>query len=734
MSDSVDQPQTRDPAAIAGALLVATVPSAGQVYIHDFASDRTRAINNDDDPDGDLIPVAELTADLALVDDGSAVSRQTLGSGDVALAVPVVTAGRSAMGALIAIFPKNAVRSANFDAEQAVVVMRAIAEAFAESQVLQAERDAALAAAGQVQDELDLIYSVDQKVHGLSRRHAGLAELVGQSGRFLGVGYSVLLLPTKRIRISATHSTWKSVNRRAVDRYLVETLMPQMQGRTTPVVYDIDPVATSERFLDERIQALASPLLDARGNIEGVIAQLGQVTGRPFGDADKRLMAHVMRKVQYVIEQSFDTMTGLMNRAGFEAQLRESIRSLKSARHQVVYFDLDNLQLVNDSFGRDAGDQVIIRFARLLEESLPRNAIASRLTGDDFVILLTKATEEDALAVAQAVRAQGDRLRFLAGTSSLQVSVSVGIAAIEAGSDVGEVLTAARIACDKAKDYGRDRIELHDQDDKSIIRRYDDMQLVTHIQQALDNDEFVLQAQPIVDAKSLGRVPQYEILLRVREKNGETCSPVSIISAAERYHLMPQIDRWVIATAIRMIAPHAERFVAEGTAFSINLSGQSIGDDQMLAFIEGEIDAARIPHQILTFEITESAAVSKLDKAQTFIRHLRERGCHFSLDDFGAGLSSFAYLKNLEVDTLKIDGGFIRDIATDKISRSMVAAITQVAAVMNLKTVAEYVGDRPMQELLASLSVDYLQGHGVGRPVDLQSILEEPPVEAAQSA
>ena len=734
MSDTVDQPQTHDPAAVAGALLVATVPNAGQVYIHDFEGGRTRAFNNDDDPDGDLIPVAELTADLALVDDGSAVSRQTLGSGDVALAVPVARPGQPAVGALIVTFPKNTVRSANFDAEQAVIVMRAVAEAFAESEALRSERDAAIAAVNQVQDELELIYSVDQKVHGLSRRHAGLAELVGQSGRFLGVGYSVLLLPTKRIRISATHSTWKSVNRRAVDRYLVETLMPQMQGRTAPVVYDIDPVATSERFLDERIQALASPLLDARGNIEGVIAQLGQVSGRSFGEPDKRLMAHVMRKVQYVIEQSFDTMTGLMNRAGFEAQLRESIRSLDSAEHQIVYFDLDNLQLVNDSFGRDAGDQVIIRFARLLEECLPRNAIASRLTGDDFVILLAKATEEDALTIAQSVRAQGDRLRFLAGTSSLQVSVSVGIASIGKGSDVGEVLTAARIACDKAKDYGRDRIELHDQDDKSIIRRYDDMQLVTHIQQALDNDEFVLQAQPIVDAKSLDQVPHYEILLRIREEGGDTCSPVSVISAAERYHLMPQIDRWVIATAIRMLAPHAQRFAAEGTAFAINLSGQSIGDDQMLAFIESEIDAANIPHQILTFEITESAAVSKLEKAQNFICQLRERGCRFSLDDFGAGLSSFAYLKNLEVDTLKIDGGFIRDIETDRISRSMVAAITQVAAVMNLKTVAEYVGDRAMQDILTSLGVDYLQGHGVGRPVDLQSVLQEPQVAAARSA
>lgn len=733
MIDRADQ-QTFDAAAVAGELLAAVLPAGTSLHVHDFADGITRGQGGELDQEVEHFVADRLHRAFSTDARNDDVCRQALTSGRSAVAVPV--ASRSApSGALIAVFTPNAQRSSTFDVEPILTAMRATAALLGDRARLVAERDKALDGARTVGAELDLVYRLDKTVHGLSRRHAGLAELVGQSGRFLGVGYSVLMLPSKRIRISATHSSWKSINRRGVDRYIVESLMPRITETSHPVVYDIDPVATSEKFFDGRVQALVSPLTDSRGNLEGVIAQLGRVNGARFGSAEKRFMGQVMRKAQYVIEQSFDPMTGLMNRAGFEAQLRDSIRGLEDEQHhQIVYFDLDNLQLVNDSFGRDAGDQVISRFARLVDECLPRNAIASRLTGDDFAILLTDASLDDAMAVANAVRDRGDCLRFLSGTSSLQVSVSVGIASVVADGNVSDALTAARIACDTAKDHGRDRVEVHDQDDQSIIRRYDDMQLVTRIQRALDNDEFVLLAQPIVDAKSVDRTSHYEILLRVSDASGNVLSPASFISAAERYHLMPQIDRWVIAAAIRLIAEEADRLAGLDMSFAINLSGQSIGDDHMLSFIEAEIDAAGIPERLLSFEITESAAVSKLDKAQAFVERLRRRGCRFSLDDFGVGLSSFTYLKNLEVDALKIDGGFIRDITTDRISRSMVAAIVQVAAVMNLTTIAEYVGDRETQQLLASLGVDYLQGHGVGRPVELRSVLAEPPTVARQSA
>jgi EAL domain-containing protein (putative c-di-GMP-specific phosphodiesterase class I) len=251
------------------------------------------------------------------------------------------------------------------------------------------------------------------------------------------------------------------------------------------------------------------------------------------------------------------------------------------------------------------------------------------------------------------------------------------------------------------------------------------MHLVSEIQKALETDQFELHAQPIVALSGKKSSPRYEILLRMRDDDGKKISSGAFFSAAERYQLMPQIDRWVVSTTISRLAPHSEYLASSGAVFAVNLSGQSLGDDEILNFIEEEIDASGIPSASLCFEVTESAAVANRRKAQTFINTLRERGCRFSLDDFGAGLSSFAYLKNFQVDTLKIDGSFIRDITDNRISESMVAAITQVAKVMHLETVAEYVETGKTKTLLKKLGVTYAQGHAIGKPTDFDGVLRE---------
>jgi diguanylate cyclase (GGDEF)-like protein len=438
-------------------------------------------------------------------------------------------------------------------------------------------------------------------------------------------------------------------------------------------------------------------------------------------------MSHIVRKVEYVIERSFDAMTGLMNRSGFEAQLQESAKSLTKPdeTHQLIYFDLDNLQLVNDTFDHEAGDAVIIRFARLLEEDLSRNAVVSRLSGDDFCILLTDADCNRAMELAQTIRAKGQILRYLEGDKSLQVTMSIGISEFSSRTtDVGQALTTARMACEAAKAHGRDQIEVYDDQNLSIIRRHDDMQLVSQIQQALDGDEFELFAQPIMSLKKKTARPRFEILLRMKDTQGENIPTSAFFSAAERYKLMPQIDRWVTSTTIARLALNSNRVNAAKAIFSINLSGQSLSDDDILDFIEEELMGSGISAESLCFEVTESAAVSNLKKAQAFIDALRERGCMIALDDFGAGLSSFAYLKNFSVDTLKIDGSFIRDITENRISESMVAAITQVAKVMELETVAEYVESEETRKLITELGVDFAQGHAVGKPVPLADALE----------
>ncbi|HUD97286.1 MAG TPA: EAL domain-containing protein, partial [Woeseiaceae bacterium] len=703
MTDQTHNGATREHFGNAVGLLRSLVPSAQDFCYYD--SSRACAWSSFESVDFEIDNyVSGLPAAPAFDDEADpGVLRRTLTSGRTLLVLAVQGSEKNIYGLFVTVFSKNAGKSSSFDAKALSRNLLPAIRFIGENLQLKENLKTAEGRADEAELELKLVYQVDEKIHGTSRSHAGLSQLIGHSGRFLGITYSVLLMPAKRIRISATHTSWKNVNRKVLDKYLIETLFPKLEGQRSPAVFEIPPVPDSDNIADQGYQIMACPLVDRMGNVEGILAQLGRVSGAPFRASHLRFMSHIVRKVEYVIEQSFDSMTGLMNRAGFEAQLNESMRALagENDAHQLMYLDLDNLQLVNDTFGQEAGDEVITRFAQIIEEHLPRNAVATRLTGDDFAVLLTHSALDDAIDLATRIRDDSDKLRYLHGDKSLQVTVSIGVAPFDSRTtNELDVLTTARIACDSAKDHGRDRVEVYDQDDQSIVRRFDDMHLVAEIQKVLDGDGFDLLAQPIVGLKKRLKTKRYEILLRMQDSQGNKISSKSFFSAAERYQIMPAIDRWVISETLGRIGAYAGFLRESGTVFAINLSGQSLGDDEILKFIENEIDSSGVPAEAICFEVTESAAVSNRAKAQAFIDALQQRGCKFSLDDFGAGLSSFAYLKSFKVDTLKIDGSFIRDITENRISESMVAAITQVAKVMELETVAEYVENKESMALI----------------------------------
>ncbi len=727
MAAEVHSLKTKENICKAGGLLRSLVPRAQCFCFYSQARECIWSSDGAEDYEIDRFVKDlpdEVIADLG---NGNEPLRRTLSSGRTAIALPVYGENRDRAGILIALFSKNAGKSASFNPSLLKTILEPAIEVIGESLYIDRKLEAARRDADAARKELEFVYEVDEKIHGVRTSHSSLAELVGKSGRFLGVHYSVLLIPAKRIRISATHSSWKNVNRKVLDRYLVEQLLPKLEGQRQPVVFQIPAVEGSDDPAAHGYQALLTPLLDSQGNVEGILAQLGRTDHQRFTSRERRFMANIVRKVEYVIERSFDAMTGFMNRAGFEDQLHESFRALQSDddAHQLIYFDLDNLQLVNDTFGREAGDAVIMRFARLLEEDLPKSGVLSRLTGDDFCMLLTHADTDTAIEFAQKLREHSQKLRYLQGDRSLQITMSIGVAEFSrATGDDGSALTTARMACEAAKDHGRDRIEVYDEKNQSVIRRYDDMQLVAEIQQSLDADEFRLLAQPIVNLACEDDRPRFEILLRMADSDGVRVPSKALFSAAERYRMMPQIDRWVVSRTLAQLAQARAHVDGQDVCFAINLSGQSLGDDEILAFIEEEISQSGLPASCLAFEITESAAVSNLGKAQEFIDRLHELGCTIALDDFGAGLSSFAYLKNFKVDMLKIDGGFVRDITDNRISESMVAAITQVAKVMGLRTVAEYVESNKTRELLVALGVDYAQGHITGKPVSLEDALD----------
>ncbi len=712
----------------AAVLLRALVPEAQVFSFYDLTGTCIWNTSGASDHEIDGF-VAELVEEgLAALVEATTLPKRKLRSGRTALAAPVSDHKRAALGVIVCIFSANAASSSAFDPEGLKRILEPAAELIGEGMRVSQALIESNRLRNEVENELLLVYEIDERIHSPARGHANLAQLVGRSGRYIGVNYSVLLIPAKRIRISATHSSWKKVNRRALDSFMVKQLLPKLPAQREPLIFNIPPITAADSVAAEGFQAMMSPIMDKQGNVEGMLAQLGRVDGREFSVRDQRFMAQVARKSEHVISQSFDTMTGLMNRAGFEEQMHEAFKSLESDEqtHQVLYFDLDNLQLVNDTFGHQAGDEVIKRFARLLEENLPKSAVLSRMTGDDFCMLLTKADAETALEHANSVREKGKSLRYLEGDRSLQVTISVGVAEFRKSSgDEGNALTTARMACEAAKDYGGDRIEVFDDCNQSIVRRFDDMQLVADIQKAMDGDNFALVVQPLASLGDAPKPPRYEVLLRMDDGGGGRVPAKALFSAAERYQMMPHIDRWVISTVLRELTTVAEGIAESNAIFAINLSGQSLADEDILEFIKTEIEHSGLSPATLCFEITESAAVTNLRKAQAFIDGLRELGCSISLDDFGAGLSSFAYLKDFNVDTLKIDGGFVHDIESNRISRSMVAAIAEVAKVMELKTVAEFVGTPGCRDMLKGIGVDYAQGNFIGEPVPIASVLDE---------
>lgn len=459
----------------------------------------------------------------------------------------------------------------------------------------------------------------------------------------------------------------------------------------------------------------AAPIRDRAGVVIGAVMVFHDV-----GQARK-----LARQLSY--QATHDLLTGLFNRRAFEDQLREALHSAQGERreHALCYLDLDQFKVVNDTCGHIAGDEMLRQLAQLLQSRIREADVLARLGGDEFGVLLRYCTLEQARTVAEDLRRAVHKFRFMCEDHAFETGVSIGVVGINAHSQtVTEVQSAADIACYAAKDAGRNRIHIYVPDDRELQQRQGEMRWVSRIHKAMEEDRFILYCQPILPAEAdSGLPPHYEILLRIRDEQGHEVPPMAFIPAAERYNLMPMIDRWVVCSVLRRVQ-HAPARLADAI-WTINISGRSLGDEEFLAVVSDEIDRAGVPGERLCFEITETAAIANLRRASRFIQLLKAKGCKFALDDFGSGLSSFAYLKNLQVDYLKIDGGFVRDIAVDPIDRAMVQAINSVGHVMRIRTIAEFVENDDILRVLRELKVDYVQGYGIARPAPFESLLRD---------
>ncbi len=460
------------------------------------------------------------------------------------------------------------------------------------------------------------------------------------------------------------------------------------------------------------IQDSAAPIRDRIGNIIGSVMV--------FHDVSKE--TRLFRQLSY--QASHDTLTGLINRREFENRLigaLEEIRSNSEEIHALLYLDLDQFKVVNDTFGHTAGDALLGQLSELIQTNIRATDLLARLGGDEFGILLERCSEDRAIEVAEEIRGAIEGYRFEWQDSFTTVRCSIGVVIVNSeNADVAGVMSSADVACYSAKDMGRNQVHLYRDSDASL--RHEEMKWVSRITSAVEEDRFELFFQPIIGiGKGNGKQRgHYELLLRMRDENGELVGPDQFIPAAERYNLMSTLDRWVVHEALTELADRNDDGEARYT-LAVNLSGTSLSEDRFLDFVIDELGREKLPKGAICFEITETAAISNLSRVVHFMKELKKLGCMFSLDDFGSGLSSFTYLKNLPVDYLKIDGQFISNVADDDVDESMVKAISDVGHAMGIETIAERVETKQVLEKLGALGVEFAQGYYIAKPASVKS-------------
>jgi Amt family ammonium transporter len=442
-----------------------------------------------------------------------------------------------------------------------------------------------------------------------------------------------------------------------------------------------------------------------------------EVTGTVLVFRDVTHARKLADKINWQAEH--DSLTKLFNRDVFDKSLHNLVDSTTDVNihHALLYLDLDQFKIVNDTCGHIAGDELLIQVSKILSEHVRNNDVLARLGGDEFGIQLSNCPLDICMMIANKIRKAIKSYRFVWGERSFSIGVSIGIVSItNENISVKNLLSAADTACYAAKDAGRNQVHLYEANVSDAAARHGEMKWFSRIQKALENNDFLLYAQNIVPLDKSNTQTHLEILIRMLDEQGQLICPRAFIPAAERFGLMSAIDRWVVENVFKMINSSREYIDQNNFNFAINLSGQTLSDDETLRFITEQLKKNDISKGSISFEITETAAIANLTSANNFINSLKTEGCKFALDDFGSGLSSFAYLKNLPVDFLKIDGAFVKDMVDDPIDCAMVNSINQIGQVMNLKTIAEFVEDDFILEKLKEIGVDYVQGFGICKP------------------
>jgi diguanylate cyclase (GGDEF)-like protein len=462
--------------------------------------------------------------------------------------------------------------------------------------------------------------------------------------------------------------------------------------------------------------------LFAGNAVVGLIAGMRDQRERPFEASDLSSLGAAIPALLDQLRSRTDTDTGLLRRSAFELEVASRCAHVLAAC--VVYADLDQIHAVNELSGFDAGDEVIRDIGRLLHSMLQSaNGVATHLSGDRYVAVLFGQTLNQASDWGERVRQAVERLE-LPGRQT-RVTLSLGVAAVSGEGDLHGALAAAETACRVAKDRGRNRVEIYESGDGTIVRRHAELGASRVIIDALEGNRYALYAQPIVPLNGPMSPVYYEILLRLQNVAGEFVSVGEYLRAAERYQILERLDRWVVERVLHTLAPDAALLRQSGVGFSVNITGQALSQPSFADFVRTGIKRNGLPRGLLDFEFTETAAVRNLGVTRRFVERIADVGSRIALDDFGTGLSSLGLLKALPVQRIKIDGSFIRDILVNPRSQALVAALVQIARQLGLETVAEFVETTETAQHLCSLGVTHAQGYLYGRARPLTDILAD---------
>ncbi|MCK5664681.1 MAG: EAL domain-containing protein [Thiotrichaceae bacterium] len=569
-------------------------------------------------------------------------------------------------------------------------------------------------------EELNLIYSSDANIQNMSHGRELLQQIIVNASNYMDVDLVTITLPEKNVTLH--HSRHKNSSHRfqQILQSLRQEIFIQLQLHKSSIVINrLDDALKNNIFIDLPYKAVISPILNAENTVIGLIAIINESNRMDFSNSDRNLLEVLANKASSIVVHNIDPLTGLENSHSFEMIVNDALKqSWKNGnQHAIANIDIDRMSIINSISGLQAGDSLIKKIANTLSHMAKSYDTVCRLGSDKFAILMKDCDLEEALILMQKMAKEVSSIKMEWEHHTYEVSISIGIAPITTDiQTVSNVLGNAESARIAAKERGCNQTQVFKLDDRDLLHRKQLISWVTKTQSALRENRFELHAQliqPILPSQNLAH---FEILIRMLNKEGNLIFPNNFLPAAENFFMMPKLDRWVIKNTFKLLHQQFQKTGRNICDVSINLSGQSITSSGLHDYIESMMGKYSIDPGTICFEITETSAMANLAEAQQFIANIRKLGCSFSLDDFGTGLSSFAYLQNLSVDYLKIDGSFVKHIVDNKVSSSMVSAINQVGHAMNLKTIAEYVENEAILEKLKILGVDYAQGYAIHKP------------------